>query len=491
MNTEEIVSDELALNFHLMHPTGNTDAGDPNAAFCLDGIYHMHYIIIHPFKGGDVHINGREHSLSFIHVTSPDMLHWTWETTKLQPSFSGHGIASGTGFITKEGRPAAIYVGLSDPRHSYITIAKDNQLSAWEKPYPVISNGGPDGGSLRGDPDCFVVGDTYYATSVGQLYKSVDLTNWSHVGPMLKYDLPDVAMGEDTACGNMFQIGDRWMYLCISHSMGCRYYLGDWDTETEQFVPSSHGRMNWRRPGQSLLDPRYRDFFAPESLLTADGRRVMWAWVATADPEINGKKVQSLPREIGLVDEEVRINPLRELDTLRYDPSTLESIKLAAPEGATGKRYAIARLTDLDGDAYELRISVDRKDAERRRFGFLLFAGDESEGLPLLFRPEAGTICLGESEAPFAVADLPDEENIDLRIYIDKYLVEVFVNGRQALLSTHMNYTDGTTLKAYLYGIAARVQPMTIRNIEIWRLKPTNQGFFEARDNRVWAPEER
>ena len=67
-------------------------------------------------------------------------------------------------------------------------------------------------------------------------------------------------MGEDIGTANMFQLGDRCMLLCLSHSMGCRYYLGDWDEDAEQFVPKSHGRMNWRRPDQSLIDPRYRDF---------------------------------------------------------------------------------------------------------------------------------------------------------------------------------------------------------------------------------------
>jgi hypothetical protein len=31
------VSDELALNYHLMHPCGDSAPGDPNAAFYLDG----------------------------------------------------------------------------------------------------------------------------------------------------------------------------------------------------------------------------------------------------------------------------------------------------------------------------------------------------------------------------------------------------------------------------------------------------------------------
>ena len=95
------------------------------------------------------------------------MLHWRWQPTKLQPSFTGHGTFSGTGFITKEGRPAAIYAGLSDPPHSYIAVARDRQLSDWEKPYPILPRGGPGGVDLPllADPDCFRVGDTYYAFS--------------------------------------------------------------------------------------------------------------------------------------------------------------------------------------------------------------------------------------------------------------------------------------------------------------------------------------
>ncbi|MEE2709673.1 MAG: hypothetical protein VYA69_08755, partial [Gemmatimonadota bacterium] len=56
------------LNYHLHHPGGDSMPGDPNAAFWLDGVYHLHYILKHPFAGND--------SFSFVHVTSLDMLHW-------------------------------------------------------------------------------------------------------------------------------------------------------------------------------------------------------------------------------------------------------------------------------------------------------------------------------------------------------------------------------------------------------------------------------
>ena len=223
--------------------------GDPNAAFYLDGVYHLHYILKHPFKGGD--------SFSFIHVTSPDMVDWTWQTTELQPSFTGHGMYSGTGFITRGGRPAVIYHGQGSGRNQ-IAIAKDNRLSAWEKPYPLDVRG-PDGGTAAiaryWDPDCFLIGDTYYAISGGAeqpLFRSTDLHNWTLIGNFFCHDLPDTTIGEDISCPNFFRLGDKWMLLCISHSLGCRYYIGDWDAAAEQFVPEKHGRMNWRRDEQMV-----------------------------------------------------------------------------------------------------------------------------------------------------------------------------------------------------------------------------------------------
>ena len=495
-----IVSDELALNYHLMHPGDDSAPGDPNVAFYLDGVCHLHYILRHPWRGGaPAGPHGSASSFSYIHVTSPDMLHWTWRATKLQPSFTGHGMFSGTGFITREGKPAAIYAGVCEPRRSFIAIAEDNDLSRWRKPYAVAPRGGPAGASvrLRGDPDLFRVGDTCYAYAAGddlQLCKSTDLVDWTWVGPLMQRELPDVALGEDTSCANLFPIDGRWMLLCISHQLGCRYYLGDWDAGAEQFVPYRHGRMNWRRAGQPLADPVCRDFFAPESVLTPDGRRVMWAWLATADPAIDLRTVQSLPRELSLRDDgSLRIEPLRELASLRRDPVMIRGATVA-PSGAGGDAPpgASGRIADVDGDAFEIRVTVDRAQAERKRFGLRLFADDRGGGLLVLLRPETGTLCVGDTEAPFAVADLPAGEDVELRIFVDKYLVEVFVNGRQAAVNAYMGYRDGgRQVRGYVFGRSGSgaAALTTFRSVEIWRMEPTNQGFREARENRIWQPD--
>ena len=436
-NTTETSSNQdnlLVLHYHLMHPGGESRPGDPNAAFALDGTYHLHYILGHQLNG--------EHTFSFVRVTSPDLVHWTWQPTVLQPSFTGHGMFSGTGFLTKNGQPAVVYHGQSSNRN-WIILAKNRSLTAWEEPCPIeVKN--PDGSeakiSRHWDPDCFLIGDTYYSISGGHeqpLFKSTDLKNWTYVGPFLSHDLADTVLGEDVSCPNFFPVEDKWMLLCISHSHGCRYYIGYWDAETEQFVPETHGRMNWPRKDQG---PPHRrkppefvlpqgDFFAPESVLTPDGRRVMWAWLATLDQSIDKKTIQSLPRELSLAaDGTLRIEPLRELEKLRGKTEVLENItvKIDQVSGiAPWGLHQTSRITELDGEAHEIRLTVSREQADRKRFGLQLFAAENITGLPVVIDPARGTLLVGRTEAPFAVSDLPEGEDVEIRIFLDKYLVDV------------------------------------------------------------------
>ena len=113
------------------------------------------------------------------------------------------------------------------------------------------------------------------------------------------------------------------MLLCISHKPGCRYFLGDF--KDEKYLPDFHTRMNWVNTDWEKNHGRLV-YFAPESMLTADRSRVMWAWL------INGGQptgIQSLPRELELPQDGVlRIKPLTELQKLRYDEIVLSNISV-------------------------------------------------------------------------------------------------------------------------------------------------------------------
>ena len=114
------------LTYHLAHPgPGNAFPGDPNPAFFWNGRYHLHYIYRN--RSGFV----------FAHVSSKDMVHWEWHPTVLGPKTMGHGMFSGTGFITKEGRPSIVYHGQGSKRN-WIAYAMDDNLDQWSKPELVL-----------------------------------------------------------------------------------------------------------------------------------------------------------------------------------------------------------------------------------------------------------------------------------------------------------------------------------------------------------------
>lgn len=451
------MSDKTLL-YHLVHPGPSAIPGDPNPTYCIDGVYHLHYIY------------NDERGFSFAHVSSTDMLNWKWHKTSLLRSFTGHGMFSGTGFITKDGRPAMIYHGEGSNRNQ-IAIAKDASLEEWEKPYPILPTvkPGQDASIMDNwDPDCFLVDDTYYAIFGGNpgrhkpatLVKSKDLKNWSFIGPFLKQDMPEVQKDEDISCPNFFRIGNKWMLLCISHNKGCRYYLGEF--RDEQFVPDFHARMNWRD----------RAFFAPESVLTADGRRVMWAWCFDIGEQWRNAGVQSLPREISLpADGVLRIKPLRELDGLRYDETRKMDVEVKA---------GVTKLDDLQHEAIEIRAVL--APASAASFGLRLFCDTENKGLDVLVDRKAKTLQIGETRAPFdAAAGAKGADEVELRIFIDRYMVEVFANDRQAILETYPGFAESKGLCA-----VSTDGSMVLKDLRIWKLKPTNRGYLDAVKSGHW-----
>ena len=404
------------LTYHLIHPgPGRAEPGDPNCAFYWKGRYHLFYIY------------GQDGGPAFAHVSSTDMVHWKWHPTTLTPKSTGHGMFSGTGFITKEGKPAIIYHGWWSGKNQ-MAFALDDNLEKWTKPQPVMPE--PINGKLPEmrywDPDCWLNGDTYYTISGGSnppLMKSKDLQKWDYIGELFHKDFPanlDTKKGDDISCGNMFKIGNKWMLLCINHGRGCRYYLGDF--KDEKYLPDFHAMMSWNG----------NNFFAPESVLTKDGRRVMWAWIMGLPISPTG--VQSLPRELELPkDGALRIRPLKELEELRYGKKQ--------EKGITVKSDAAYTLKEVNGDALELEVTV--KAPVATEFGLDVLCDKECKnGLRIAIVGDSKLLKVGKVEAPF---ELKKDEELVLRVFIDKNFVEVFANDRQAAVSAAGAYVQANT----------------------------------------------
>jgi len=297
------------------------------------------------------------------------------------------------------------------------------------------------------DPDCWLMNDTYYAYSGGgnpQLMKSTDLKNWTFLGDLLHPDFPSnlgASKGEDISCGNMFKIGDKWMLLCINHGRGARYYLGDF--KDEKYLPSFHAMMSFGS----------NQFFAPESVLTHDGRRVMWAWLLNMPIEPTG--VQSLPRELELpADGVLRIRPLRELESLRYDRKQ--------EEGITVTSDTVHRLKEVGSDALELEMVV--KSPVAKEFGMDVLCDKNGEnGLRLAVMAESKTLKVGNAPAPF---ELKKGEDLTLRVFIDKNLVEVFANDRQAVVAAGKYVPENLAVTLFSHG-----GDILVKQVKCWKMK--------------------
>jgi beta-fructofuranosidase len=223
--------------------------------------------------------------------------------------------------------------------------------------------------------------------------------------------------------------------------LGCRYYLGDF--KDERYLPEFHAMMSFGN----------NQFFAPESMLTRDGRRVMWAWLLRVPAAPTG--LQCLPRELELpADGVIRIRPLRELKSLRHDEKTWGELTVRdAGEHA---------LDGLTGDAIELELTCAAP--LPTECGLHLLADDSGqEGISIIAGAERKSLRVGPIEAPFAVKP---GEDLMLRVFIDKNLVEVFANDRQAAVFAHKHIRKNPSIRLFAKGGDAK-----IKSIKAWKMK--------------------
>jgi beta-fructofuranosidase len=448
------------LTYHLAHPgPGTAVPGDPNPAFFWNGRYHLHSIY-------------KDRGIAFAHVSSEDMLHWKWHPTVLEPKTTGHGMFSGTGFFTKDGRPGIIYHGQGSGRN-WISYALDDNMDKWSKPELVLPNdkaGKPMTSMPYFDPDLWINNGIYYSLNARSnkespvIMKSNNLKDWDYIGELLHPEFDEkklwVSKDEDISCPNMFKLGGKWVLLCISHDLGCRYFIGDF--KDEKFLPEQHGMMNWAA----------WDFFAPESLLTPDGRRVMWAWCTPRNAKmqkfprkdknfyklLKGKiqtGIQSLPRELSLSDEgTLLIKPLRELKKLRSEEKTVTDL--------TVKSNSTHMLEGVSGDAMELEVVLEAPAADE--FGIKVLCNEEGDkGFTISSGKGSKTLNVGYTKPPF---ELKEGEDLTLRIFIDKHLIEVFANDRQAAVAWHDYDADDLHVSLFSKGGDLRV-----KKVSAWQMK--------------------
>ncbi|MFA6291603.1 MAG: glycoside hydrolase family 32 protein [Victivallales bacterium] len=456
--------------YHFTSPTGlDCNPFDPNGAIFYKGRYHLGYI----YQDGGKHFWG--------HASTRDLINWQMHPPMLSPG-PEDGIFSGNAFVDKKGRVVLSYHGLGDnarnvPGGNCLAIAQDDDLNVFKKleANPVMRNPG-------WDPHTWFEGGTYYSISGGHpsngkdaasLYSSKDdtLAKWDLVGPLMSREMPDVFPNEDISCPDLFMLGGKHILLCISHIRGARYYVGRFDKW--QFHPEAHYRMNWS--GGTC--------FAPETLLDDRGRRIMWAWV------LGSPSTMTLPRVLSMGSDGVmNIEPAEEINTLRKNPQHLKNIDVPADTDVLAE--------GIKGDCKELQVTIDPMQAAECGVKVRRSPDAAEETAVTLVRTgktlriEMGKSTLNESakprtyamtfmlpkgeenpevgaqEAPF---ELKPGELLELRIYLDHSIMEVFANGRQCITQRIWPTLDDSLGISFF----SRGGSMIVKSFDAWDMSAT------------------
>ncbi len=180
----------------------------------------------------------------------------------------------------------------------------------------------------------------------------------------------------------------------------------------------------------------------------------------------------SLPWELSLPDDGiVRIKPVRELECLRYNETVENNITVK-----NGENY---RLKEISGDTLELNVTI--KSTEAKVYGVKVFCDkDNQNGMEIFYSSEDQTISVGDGKEvtepyrgskPYGVApfELNDREDLNLRIFIDRALIEVFINERQAVVQSQLHKQEDVGICIYCIGGDIKA------DVTAWKMAPANQ----------------
>ncbi len=418
-----LATDFQRPRYHFL-PTANW-MNDPNGPIWWKGKYHLFY---------QYNPNGAFWgTMHWGHGASRDLVHWEHLPVAFAPTPGGpdkDGVFTGSAVI-HNGVPTVLYTGVRPEVQCLAT--SDDDLIVWKKypGNPVIASP-PPGIQPAGfrDPALWQEQDGWYLVvgsgnkGVGPLillYHSTDLVHWKYLHPLFSGKpragadpRNAVASGEMWECPDFFPLGGKHV-LIVSTEGTTRYWIGTY--RDHRFQAESDG----------ILDPGA--FYAPKSIADATGRRVLWGWIqerrsVEAQKAAGWSGVMSLPRILTLrPDGRLGIAPAPELEKLRSKVRHVPALPFRAPS-----------------DNFEIFCRIAPGSARQ--------LGLDLGGLPILY--DRGT------------------EPLELRVFSDASVVEVFANGRSARTERIYRAQAGPVEISLL----AKGGQARLERFDVWEIQP-------------------
>jgi beta-fructofuranosidase len=274
-------------------------------------------------------------------------------------------------------------------------------------------------------------------------------------------------------CPSFFALDDRHVLVYSPVPTGkVLYFVGDY--ADGRFTPQHEGQVDWGG-----------DFYAPQVMVDDAGRHIMfgWSWEArnatperaanwVAQPAVGWAGVHTLPRLLALSPAgELLYEPVPETAGLRGREVTLDAVRLA-----DGKTLALP----LAGECVELHAVFA---PGSRATLALRCAPDGSEETLLRYNPAAEMLSLDRTRAsldPTALRDvrtaplaLAPDEPLNLRIFLDRSIIEVYAN-RRCCLTTRIYPTRPDSVDIRLVATDAEVKLQMLRAWRMAAIWPTS-----------------
>lgn len=494
---ERLLSDPYRPAYHFCVPEDVGRPGDPNGAFYHNGRYHLMFLYNSAGKG-----------FCWGHVSSTDLLHWRYYPDAIGPGNGDEGCFSGGAFVDDDGSAVLSYWMLWGPRGIGLAKSTDPNFDNWEKfeSNPVIQSTewgitemkdavGKDIHVGSADPSNIWKKDGRYYMLTGNLlvlnkygreenspadeqgdrlylFESENLEDWTYLHRFYKSKRAWTDASEDNMCPSFLPLpasadggppSEKHLLLFISHNKGCQYYIGDYSND--RFFPDLFGRMSWK-------DNAY---FAPEALIDGKGRQIMWSWVFDDRPDsiknhYGWTGTFGLPRSLWLGrDGTLRMRPIKEMETLRMEQAMVSNLTVSP--GSENK-------LDLPGhELMELEITMEPHDA--KLFGVKVCVSEDGREETLVYYDHSDSKIKFDTrksglefgrkiieEAPF---ELKNGETLLLRIFVDKSIVEVFANDRQAIGRRIYPTLGGRGISLFSQGGSTEA-----KSVKVWELSPSN-----------------